>query len=67
MMAWKTEGTKLYQQLPAEMMQYCKVVEPLRSVPTEYAQQQEHLYKPGTKPNKFLNNCFFVASFTPKC
>jgi carbonic anhydrase/acetyltransferase-like protein (isoleucine patch superfamily) len=46
MMAWKTEGTKLYQQLPAEMMQYCKVVEPLRSVPTEYAQQQEHLYKP---------------------
>ncbi|GAC1397774.1 MAG: carnitine operon protein CaiE [Sediminibacterium sp.] len=30
MMAWKTEGTRLYQALPDEMRKYWKVCEPLR-------------------------------------
>src|SRR5205085_8308022 len=33
MIAWKTEGTKLYQSLPAEMLQYWQVCEPLREPP----------------------------------
>ncbi|RYZ21179.1 MAG: transferase hexapeptide repeat family protein [Chitinophagaceae bacterium] len=36
MIKWKTEGTKLYQQLPGEMMQYFKSCEPLREVPDFY-------------------------------
>lgn len=40
MMQWKTEGTKLYQQLPMQMQQYFKVVEPLRSVPTSGSVQK---------------------------
>ena len=32
MLAWKTEGTKLYQQLPVEMQQLWKPCEPLRSM-----------------------------------
>jgi phenylacetic acid degradation protein len=35
MIAWKTEGTTLYQQLPAEMFTSCKEVEPLRELPKE--------------------------------
>jgi phenylacetic acid degradation protein len=35
MIAWKTEGTKLYQQLPIEMFASCKEVEPLRELPKE--------------------------------
>ena len=34
MIAWKTEGTKLYQQLPADMMNTWKAIEPLREIPT---------------------------------
>jgi phenylacetic acid degradation protein/carnitine operon protein CaiE len=30
MIAWKAEGTKLYQSLPNDMMQYWKACEPLR-------------------------------------
>jgi len=33
MMAWKTEGTKLYQQLPIDMLQHFKACEPLREIP----------------------------------
>ncbi len=33
MLLWKTEGTALYQQLPAEMEAHCKLVDPLREVP----------------------------------
>jgi len=33
MIAWKTKGTALYQQLPAEMHEYWKICEPLRAVP----------------------------------
>jgi carbonic anhydrase/acetyltransferase-like protein (isoleucine patch superfamily) len=32
MLAWKTEGTKLYQQLPAELYATLKACEPLREV-----------------------------------
>ena len=32
MIAWKTEGTKLYQQLPADMRAGWRVCEPLRNV-----------------------------------
>ncbi len=32
MLAWKTEGTKLYQQLPAEMQQHWQPCEPLRTL-----------------------------------
>jgi carbonic anhydrase/acetyltransferase-like protein (isoleucine patch superfamily) len=39
MMKWKTEGTKLYQQLPKEMFEHWKVCEPLREIPTNIPQQ----------------------------
>lgn len=35
MLAWKTEGTRLYQQLPAMMRESWKSVEPLREVPPD--------------------------------
>jgi phenylacetic acid degradation protein len=35
MIGWKTEGTKLYQQLPKDMFQSWKECEPLRTVPEE--------------------------------
>jgi len=43
MIAWKTEGTKLYQQLAAEMQQEWYACEPLKEVPAERP-QQEKLY-----------------------
>lgn len=33
MLGWKTEGTKIYQQLPKDMHRSFKACEPLRSVP----------------------------------
>src|SRR5690242_13078494 len=44
MMAWKTEGTKLYQQLPVEMHKYWKVCESLTEIPAQQTDQQK-LYK----------------------
>ena len=44
MIAWKTEGTKLYQQLPFEMKEHWQPCEPLRELPTERP-QQEVLYQ----------------------
>lgn len=35
MMAWKTEGTALYQQLPKACFETMREVEPLRSIPEE--------------------------------
>jgi len=35
MLAWKTEGTKLYQALPAQLHRSLKIVEPLREVPRD--------------------------------
>jgi phenylacetic acid degradation protein len=45
MIEWKTQGTKLYQQLPAEMYDYWKACEPLREPPV-YQSQQGATYKP---------------------
>ena len=39
MLAWKTEGTKLYQGLPAEMRATWRECEPLREVPPERLRQ----------------------------
>jgi len=39
MLAWKSDGTKLYQQLPAECYAKLKPCEPLREVPANRPQQ----------------------------
>ena len=44
MITWKTKGTQLYQQLPAECHSSLKEVEPLRTVP-EKMKIQEDVYK----------------------
>lgn len=44
MLAWKTKGTKLYQQLPKECHESLKEVEPLRKVP-ENLDLQDAFYK----------------------
>ena len=44
MIQWKTEGTKLYQQLPADMREHWKICEPLRQEPLQQT-EQENLYK----------------------
>ncbi|BDQ12999.1 acyltransferase [Sediminibacterium sp. TEGAF015] len=43
MIAWKTKGTALYQQLPKEMQEYWEPCEPLREIPANRP-QQETLY-----------------------
>ncbi|MBS1742290.1 MAG: transferase hexapeptide repeat family protein [Bacteroidetes bacterium] len=45
MIAWKTEGTKLYQQLPKEMYERWEACEPLRSIPDNRTAQQPAPYK----------------------
>lgn len=35
MLAWKTEGTRLYQALPAELFEDLEAVEPLRALPAD--------------------------------
>ncbi len=42
MITWKTSGTKLYQQLPSEMIKHWKPCEPLREVPSNRKQQSSH-------------------------
>jgi phenylacetic acid degradation protein len=44
MLAWKTKGTGLYQQLPAELHTTLKACEPLREVPADRPRQQD-IYK----------------------
>ena len=44
MIAWKTAGTQLYQQLPNDCKSTLKPCEPLRSIPTDRPTQQE-VYK----------------------
>jgi len=44
MIAWKTAGTKLYQQLPSDCHESLKEVEPLREIPKERP-SQEDFYK----------------------
>ena len=40
MLAWKTEGTALYQALPSRLHARLKAVEPLREVPAGRAAQE---------------------------
>lgn len=40
MIEWKTKGTKLYQQLPADMYNGWKECEPLREIPKDVVLQQ---------------------------
>jgi phenylacetic acid degradation protein len=44
MMAWKTEGTKLYQQLPADMYAGWKECEPLRDIVHQKKQDPNKKY-----------------------
>lgn len=44
MLAWKTEGTKLYQQLPKDCYESLRPCEPLREMPAERP-SQEALYQ----------------------
>ena len=44
MIAWKTEGTRLYQQLPAECRESLRPCEPLREIPKD-RKSQEAVYK----------------------
>jgi phenylacetic acid degradation protein len=39
MIAWKSEGTRLYQQLPAQLHRTLKPCEPLRQVPADRGKQ----------------------------
>lgn len=48
MIAWKTKGTKLYQQLPADCYATLKECEPLRRIPAFRPQQQDE-YKTWQK------------------
>ena len=52
MLAWKTEGTALYQKLPARMHASLQACEPLRAVPADRPRQTAN-YKtwPQTKTN----------------
>ena len=48
MLAWKTEGTRLYQQLPAHLHRSLRACDPLREVPADWAervQAQTAVYK----------------------
>ena len=44
MIAWKTKGTELYQQLPKDCHEFLKEIEPLREVPLD-RKLQEDTYK----------------------
>jgi phenylacetic acid degradation protein len=41
MIAWKTAGTKLYQQLPADCHSSLEEVEPLRKIPKNRPKQKD--------------------------
>ena len=45
MMAWKTEGTEIYQSLPKIMQDESGLVDPLRVIPTDLGQQPKN-YEP---------------------
>lgn len=49
MMAWKTEGTKLYQQLPAVMVEKWKACEPISDIAEQKKQTSYNNYKPWEK------------------
>lgn len=55
MIAWKTKGTELYQQLPAEMHAYWKICEPLRAIDDHHSSTRENspsLYKTWNEERK---------------
>lgn len=55
MIAWKTKGTELYQQLPAEMHAHWKICEPLRHIPGDHATPAENnpsVYKTWNEERK---------------
>jgi phenylacetic acid degradation protein len=52
MIEWKTMGTRLYQQLPADCHQSLKACEPLRRMPAFRPQQQEEYKTWKKKKNK---------------
>ena len=51
MIAWKTEGTKLYQQLPSDMRDGWEPCEPLREIPDRLPEQEE-LFKTWNQSRK---------------
>lgn len=51
MIAWKTKGTQLYQQLPADCYHSLKPCEPLRRMPA-FRPQQQDVYKTWKKEKK---------------
>src|ERR1035437_1748039 len=51
MIEWKTKGTKLYQQLPADCKSTLKPCEPLREIEPNRPQQQD-IYKTWNKTKK---------------
>ena len=51
MIAWKTEGTKLYRSLPKEMFESWKECEPLREIPAGLSVQNE-TYQPWKKTDQ---------------
>jgi phenylacetic acid degradation protein len=55
MIAWKTKGTELYQQLPAEMHAHWKICEPLSAIPDHHSSTDENsqsLYKTWNEERK---------------
>ena len=44
MIKWKSEGTRLYRSLPADLHETLKPCDPLREIP-EYRMKQDNLYK----------------------
>ncbi len=51
MMAWKTEGTRLYQQLPAQCIKTLKPCKPLKKISRKNSAQKP-VYQPWKKQNK---------------
>ena len=51
MIAWKTEGTALYQQLPEDCRQHLEVCEPLREIPADRPEQESN-YNPWKSMKK---------------
>jgi phenylacetic acid degradation protein/carnitine operon protein CaiE len=45
MIAWKTDGTRLYQQLPKDMTEGWQACEPLREIPSSMQQEHTRMYK----------------------
>lgn len=55
MIAWKTKGTELYQQLPAEMHAHWKICEPLHHIPGHHSAPVENnppVYKTWNEERK---------------